>query len=315
MSPSREVDRLACTQLLHDDADAPLLPPDLIHLSGDISFNGSPRTTRMKDLGRARQEYNRLRQEKLSVNRQRKFVFGALYENLFPGYFEIDPMFRDYNLIVTLPSKKLSEIRIRLVAPDSGVDKANLLRSVVELGRTLHGPGNCRGKEVGDLGMMHAIGLRSASSKTYYVTEENTSSRVEVASTLMTEWMQDNLQDVLARIRNKDAEMKIEASPSFKNAPGSRMMISVNLANSPHFDVGDTSESVAIWVEEKPGQSKNWFFVLPNLFCEGRNGVVVKLSHGVVISWDGREIFHCTSKTIEGTDNKTYGCLWSSTRL
>ena len=269
----------------------------------------------MKESGHARQEYNRLRQEKLSVNRQRKFVFGAIYSNLFPGYFEVDPMIRDYDLIVTLPSKKISEVRIRLVAPDAGVDKANLLTSVVELGRSLHGPGNCRGKDVGDLGAMHAIGLRSASSKVYYVTKENTSSKVEVASTLMTEWMQDHLQDILAIIRTKDAKMNVEASPSFKNAPGSRMMISVNLANSPHLDIGDTSESVAIWVEEKPGQSKNWYFVLPNMSYEGSNGVVVKLSHGVVISWDGREIFHCTSKTIVGADNKAYGCLWSSTRL
>jgi hypothetical protein len=84
--------------------------------------------------------------------------------------------------------------------------------------------------------------------------------------------------------------MKVECSPALKNAPGSRMMVSVNLANSPHYDNGDTSESVALWVEDKPGQSNNWYFVLPNMSHKGSNGVVVKLLHGLVISWDGREV-------------------------
>ena len=310
----RSVLRLECIQLLHDTHDTPLLPPDFINMSGDISFDGSPRTTRLKEPKRAREEYNRLRKASLSVHRQRKFVFGAVYDQLFPGYFEVDPMFKDFDLIVTLPSKKVTVMHIRLVSPEEGSDKANLLSSLVELGKTLSGPGNCRGKDVGDLGAMHAIGLKSASSKCFYVTKENTSAKVEAASKLMTEWMQDNLREVLARIRRTDSNLKVECSPALSKAPGSRMMVSVNLANSPHYDIGDTSESVALWVEEKPGQSKNWYFVLPNMSHNGSKGVVVKLLHGLVISWDGKEIFHCTSKTNIGDGNRAYGCLWSSTR-
>lgn len=300
--------------MCHDTVDTPLLPPDLINMSGDISFDGSPRTTRLKDPLCARKKYNCLREGKSSVNRHRKFVFGAMYESLFPGYFEVDPMYQDFDLLVTLSSKKRTAVHIRLVDPGEGVEKGNLLTSIVELGRTLSGGGNCRGKDVGDLGSMHAIGLKSAVSNSFYVTKENTTTRVESASKQMTEWMQDNMREVLATIRHKDTELKAESPPSLKAAPGSRMMISVNLANSPHYDNGDTSLSVAIWVEEKPGQSGNWYFVFPNMSYKGSNGVVVKLLHGLVISWDGREIFHCTSKTNVGDGNKTYGCLWSSTR-
>ena len=314
INPSRKVIRLDCIQFLHDKPETPLLPPDYINLSGGISFDGTPRSTRLKEVVRAREEYNRLRKEKLSVNRHRKFVFGAMYDRLFPEFFEIDPMYKDYDLIVTLPSKKVTEVHIRLVAPHEGDDKDNLLMSIVELGRSLPGQGNCRGKDVGDIGSMHAIGLKSAKSKSYYVTQEKTAVKTEMASKLMTEWMQDNMRHVLSNIRLKDSELKVEPSPALKNAPGSRMMISVNLANSPHYDNGDTSESVAIWVEDKPGQSVNWYFVLPNMSYQGSKGVVVKLMHGLVISWDGREIFHCTSKTNVGEGNNTYGCLWSSTR-
>ena len=301
--------------MLHDSPDTPLLPPDFIHMSPDNSFDGTPRSRYFKDPQLARDEYNRLRKAKASAKRQRKFVFGAMYKELFEGYYEVDAMFKDYDLVVSLPSKKSSQLHIRMVPPDTGIQKDNLLACLVQVGRTLSGPGNCRGKDVGDLGAMHAIGSKSASSRSVYVTKEVTSQRVENASKLMTDWMQDNLRDVLSFIRRKDAELCHEPCPSLKDAPGSRMMISVNLANSPHYDTGDTSESVAIWVEEKPGQSKNWFFVLPNVSYNGSKGVVVKLYHGLVISWDGREIFHCTSETKVGEGNKAYGCLWSSSRM
>jgi hypothetical protein len=306
--------KLDCIQLLQDTPDTPLLPPDYLNGSSEVSYDGNPRSTRWKEPVRARREYHRLRQTKSSVNRHRMFVFGAMYDQLFPGYFEVDPRLRDYDVSVTLSDGRATDIHIRLVAPYEGVDNANLLASVVELGRTLSGGGNCRGKAVGDLGSMHAIGLKSASSRNYYVTGENTAAKAEVASTLMQEWMQDNLREVLSRIKLTDADMNVEPSPSLKNAPGSRMMISVNLANSPHYDCGDTSDSVALWVEEKPGQSKNWYFVFPNMSHQGSKGVVVRLLHGLVISWDGRCLFHCTSKTNPGDGNKAYGCLWSSTR-
>ena len=227
---------------------------------------------------------------------------------------EVDTTFRDYDLFVTLPSKQVSKVQIRMISPFVGLDKQNLLTSLVEVGRSLPSAGNCRGKEVGDIGSMHAIGVRSASSKSLYVTKEETSRKVEVASKMMTDWMQDNLREVLARIRAVDTRMKVEPSPCLKEAPGSRMMVSVNLGNPPHYDDGDTSESIAVWVEEKPGQSKNWYFILPNVSCNDRKGVVIKLLHGLAISWDGRQIFHCTSKTKISDGNKTYGCLWSSTR-
>ena len=72
--------------------------------------------------------------------------------------------------------------------------------------------------------------------------------------------------------------------------------------------------SVAIWAEEKPGQSENWYFVLPNVSILGSKGVIVKLVHGVVISWDGRKIYHGSSKPKTGNDNKVFGCMWGSTK-
>jgi hypothetical protein len=311
--PTRKVIKLDCIQLQHDTPETPLLPPNIVHNSSDISFDGRPRSTGYANRTDARDKYNLLRKEKSSVRRLRKFVFGALYSEFYSGFHEVDALLNDYDIDVLLPTKKTSKIRIRLISPHAGIGNENLLSSLVEVGRTLSVSGNCRGKDVGDLGAMHAIGVKSASAGSYYVCTPSTSSKVETASRMMTEWMQDNMRDVLSVIRKKDEELQVEPTPSLKEAPGSRMMISVNLANSPHYDIGDSSESVAVWVEDKPGQSKNWYFVLPNMSHDGSKGVVIKLLHGLVISWDGREIFHCTSFTnTGGRDNRTYGCLWSS---
>jgi len=279
----------------HDVHSTPLLPPDVIHNSPDISCDGTARSTRYKDVKKARSEYNKLRLDKASVRRHRKFVYGAIYESLFAGYCEIDPVDSDYDLMVTLSSEITSVLRIRLVAPDDGVGKTNLLASVVALGRSLKGPGNARGNRVGDVGAMHAIGLKSASSKEIFKTCESSLQKVAVASATMREWLEDNLRDDLREIVQADANLNVQYPTSMATGPGSRLMISVNLGNSPHYDTGDTSRSIAIWVEEKPGQAENWFFVLPNVSIKGSQGVAIKLVHGVVISWDGRVVFHCSS--------------------
>ena len=127
MHPSRRVISLDCVQLLHDTPETPLLPPDYVNSSPDLSYNGVPRTTRLHDSVRARREYNQLRKEKSSILRRRKFVFGAMYDQLFPGYYEVDAMFKDYDLMVELPSKKLTKVQVRLLSPYDGNERGCIL--------------------------------------------------------------------------------------------------------------------------------------------------------------------------------------------
>ncbi|KAI2500230.1 hypothetical protein MHU86_14237 [Fragilaria crotonensis] len=57
----------------------------------------------------------------------------------------------------------------------------------------------------------------------------------------------------------------------------------------------------SVWTEDFPNSNKTWYFVLPNLrgqFPDSDReyqGVAIKLAHGVLISWDGRVVRHCTS--------------------
>lgn len=173
-------------------------------------------------------------------------------------------------------------------------------------------------KKVGDLGaMMHVIGYRSAATReTYVVMPKETGEKVEVVSFLMRDWMKDNMPFVLKDMIDVDKGLNITNTLAcMPTGPGSRRIVSVNLANAAHVDVDDTSMSVALWLEEKPGQAKNWYSLLPNLSHQGSLGVVVRLCHGVVISWDARTVFHGTSKTNLGQDDtRVYGCMWGSSK-
>jgi hypothetical protein len=94
------------------------------------------------------------------------------------------------------------------------------------------------------------------------------------------------------------------------------MSVSIDLANASHYDVHDASYGYSIWTEKKPGTATNWYFVLPNMIplIKGNqtNGIAVKLSHGTIISWDGRIHRHCTSITNTGNQNHAYGWFWAA---
>lgn len=285
----------------------------MVHQSGDLSVDGLARSVTFGDVDDARAKYKSLSSKKLSARRRRKYVYGSMYHKFFTGYFELDPSNGDIDLLVDCRPGVVSVLQIRMVSCRDGLGKDNLLEAGVSLGRALGSRGNARGSKVGDAGSMHALGYRCAATKELYVMDDDIKRKVENVSRPMRDWMEDHmpeaLKDMIAADRRTDVAYTLSCMPT---GPGSRMMVSVNLANAAHFDVDDTSTSVAMWLEERPGVATNWYFVLPNLSHQGSNGVVVKLSHGTVISWDAREIFHCTSKTNVGENNRVFGCMWGA---
>lgn len=315
MNKTREKISLHCNQTNDDSSDSPLLPPSVILNSPDASIDGSIRTSHQKTANQARQVYNRLRKLPASNRRHRRFVFGAIYEHLFPGFFEVDPKQGNFDLIVRLNSNQTSIIRVVMIDPDEGVGKDKLLPCLVNLGNSLKGSGNVRGAKVGDTGSMHGFGFKSATSKEEFKGSTDSRLKIQKCSTLMRNFMEDNLREELKSIVDVDkANGTHGILPYLAQGPGSRLMYSINLANAAHYDNSDTSISVGVWTEKKPGEAKNWYFILPNISHNGSAGVVIRLHHGVAITWDGRCIYHCTSKTEVGTDNEVYGCMWSSSK-
>ena len=125
LSPSRSKFTLNCTQEHHNSLQSPLLPPSTIVNSPDASINGFIRAMRFKNSNKAKEEYHRMKNLPSSARRHRKFVFGALYEQLFSGYFEVDPRKGDFELIVRISSEESSKLYVSIIDPDEGVGKEN----------------------------------------------------------------------------------------------------------------------------------------------------------------------------------------------
>jgi hypothetical protein len=109
--------------------------------------------------------------------------------------------------------------------------------------------------------------------------------------------------------------------------------VSVDLGNTSHYDFNDASQGYSLWGEEIPGKGTNWYLVMPNIHGvrPGENsewvrfdGLAILITHGVSISWDGRDIRHCTSvseadgnamaegdwsRTVQMSENHLYGAF------
>jgi hypothetical protein len=251
-----------------------------------------------------------------SRRRHRKFIFGALYEKLPPGYRTVDlsnGVIDRVEIVVTLENGATSVVEIGSAAKED-----ELLKSVVSLGEVLPKTGNAR-HGVGDVGEMFALGYRSAKADVYVPTTTPTiADAMAAASSAVGEYMEKHWPGEYNGIRDAE-ELKSSSLPPLRqmggeNGPGNVIMVSRNLGNSAHIDFADKSRSFAIWVEEVPGGAQNWYFVLPDVSIGGSNGVVIKLFHGAVIAWDGSKIRHCSSVTRPGDGNNVYGCMFGSCR-
>ena len=83
---------------------------------------------------------------------------------------------------------------------------------------------------------------------------------------------------------------KIMGGSWFGIVPGGSF--SIDLENSDHLDLSDSSRSITTWKEKNDGEYKNWKFLLTFV---GEKGVAIELCSGTTIEWDGRIIRHCTS--------------------
>ena len=125
--------------------------------------------------------------------------------------------------------------------------------------------------------------------------------------------------DVLAVIQDTEQDVGVQLPP--KTMAGNRhencVGTTIVMANASLFDVHGALQGFSVWTEDIPGMADNWYFVMPNLCGETKDGVqcvAVRLRHGVAISWDGRLIRQCTSLSRpDGVEGNFVGC-WEQTQ-
>ena len=162
----------------------------------------------------------------------------------------------------------------------------------------------------GDHGTMHAIGTRvpfSGDEVMAYAANSRVTKSVlrNLVISLATVGVHA-CPDVLSVIQNTEGDTGLQpVSPMEGSGKGLRggfsIDMSVNLGNASHVDVHDASQGFSVWTAERCGVATRWSFVLPNVHGGVRpdgtpyNGIAIRIRHGVALSWDGRQVRHCTS--------------------
>ena len=164
----------------------------------------------------------------------------------------------------------------------------------------------------GDHGTMHAIGTHVHFDG---VTIDAYAANACVGDALLRDMVVSlarvgrcSFPQVYAAIRDTEENCGIQPIPPMDGEGGRRVGytvdMSVNLGNSSHVDFNDVSQGYSLWGEEVPGRGTNWYLVMPNIHGRrpGANfawvpfaGLAIMITNGVSISWDGRDIRHCTS--------------------
>ena len=288
------------------DVDTPLLPPDCI---GDNIIN------KIQD----RRTFYRALFEKSGSNKIgcRRYVTGALYRSIRgSSAYILNPRseerrFHAFQTTILDSNKRpvgQSYIVVSYVSSSEKLyhDFASVANLYVS-DKNVSSCGNSR-RNTGDNGQMSGYGITfhryQQQLKSIPISMDNTSLNNNIGqlcSTVGTR-IQQHYPGILPLFTSLRKQADIDVPQDLGGTDGfcSNIAVSVDLENSSHVDINDASVCFVVFSETMPHTTKNWFFIFPDVLLkrDGRtyNGLVIELSHGVTILFDGRVIRHCTSK-------------------
>ena len=325
---SSEIPKTVHSIQFHDaDPDTPLLPPDCFGKNV------------IQDVQDRRLFYRALFAQSAS-NRHgcRRYVTQALYQNLQDSTAYVhDPRAHERNCYVfqttTLdPDKRpcgQSNIVVSYI-PSSNKLYQDLVHASLDVvaDKTFASGGNAR-RKAGDNGQMCGFGVMFNRYQQKITCIPVSDSNMDLKSSVKTVCMGiADLADIqypgvrpLFRSLSNQASIEIPDELGGNNGFSSNIAISVDLENAAHVDINDASVCLVAFAETLPHSTSDWFFVFPDILLrvDGRsyNGLVVKLTHGVTILFDGRVIRHCTSrhnrsKSTKGEEGHTVGWFFGT---
>ena len=297
---------MKCNQISVEDIRSPILPPDdLACLQRGASFR-----IKKTSIVEARDAYKLGVNNQGSGRKQRKYLFGSRYRDLFDGYYKVIDV-REYGGSVDLNIKLENGDRTVLKVRDMNIER-EFMKVVKEFSEKSNKVSEARCHS-GDSGNMFAFGYYNSKHGDYKSMQDETMDIRNYSITarkILDKYFKREIQDIV------EADRKQDVVPSElmggEDGISAYALISVDLVNAAHFDL-DTSVGISIFNEKCPGTATNWNFVLPNTTLVHGNqnkAVVIKLFDGCAIAWDGRKVFHCTSAKNIGEGNHVYGNLW-----
>jgi hypothetical protein len=303
------------------DEHGPCLPPDVI---GGERHDGVGEKSHLRRVYRSA-----LRRSMASRRGCRHYAATYLHGGIDPNEtLIIDPKDGDIDVCVSIqilrggakgrvPERRDTKTRVGLAResivhvrylPNLGSGALKLLSDIRDhAGMVTRGKGQSARAGCGDRGSMHPVGMRVMKDKKTrlrYKTSGNAREleplrRAVVASARLAAV---TIPGVLRIIQDTEADGDVGPDPGMDGGGeflrvSYSMDISVDLENASHYDVNDASPGYSIWTEDEPGSTRNWFFVLPNVYgkwppgSSPKNGPVfhglaIKLTHGTLVSWD-----------------------------
>jgi hypothetical protein len=272
-------------------------------------------------------EYNRRLATANSAKKDgRHYAQGCHHSRLSDGCWVIDPTEEHFvDIMVDLPQlgqqkNKQSVVMVRNVnclTDDGGGSLRSAMSCITKHNKALRlakRKGTARAN-TGDNGTMHALGTRVRFDG---VTTEAYAANMSVGEALLRKMVVSLAQigrcafpQVHAVIRDTEENSGLQPVPPMDGEGGRRVGytvdVSVDLGNTSHVDIHDGSQGYSLWGEEFRGRGTNWFLVLPNIYGRRPNpnpdgdawikfkGLAIRITDGVSVSWDGRDIRHCTS--------------------
>lgn len=283
-----------------DDSNGPLCPPN------SAVIRNQQHT--FPDADTARKAYLDYMQQ--VCEKDRVFWDGALYRNLFHGYYDTIHSHRGECIIQVADGSRLGQCTTRVSWWRSNDTENTNLPKLRQWCRSniTNSLANCRLKNL-DQGTMVVFGWRSKTSVPY--ASNDRVSDLKETMVCATDHFRKMFPDTVTDIAIRTLRVRVGIKGLEKSA-ACEMVVSKNLVNACHIDILDKAFSVTTWVEDIPGQTKGKFFILPFTSRDGSKALVFPITDGQSIAWDGRIIKHCSGEGDMGQNNSVYGIFLSS---
>ena len=295
--------QITCTSLLF-----PLLPPNHYCLANGIH------DTIYTNVYDARRHYQTAMKMKFHSRKHSKYIDGAIYSELFyenVEYIKVYP--GDFiNINVSLEDGTQTVIKI---FRDFNSKLNEHLQNCRRMGSFLKKyPPNTFRKNRLDKGKMFIIGAGKLGNGSYgnFKLTEN-----EGMSFLLSKIV-DSSNNYYSYIGLDEEWMDIKEKRKYKNHKFmkgsfvSSIVSSVNLMNSAHLDINDTTKSIVTWTTDSDEEVTGWYFIMPNVTSDGKRGMVLEIQDGVTINWDARKIIHCSTTKANGHNYNVFGTYFGS---
>ena len=225
------------------------------------------------------------------------YINGAVYSAIPKDVHILDPSrIGDFDLELDMLGAKEGCTLVRVRSADLTKPFFTNLRGIAKKFRST--TKNARCQHLSNSSKQYMTSFSEDDNGIPYVSNQNFNAMEPESLTinLVGKMIEDVLKDDYKELLGEIDKIENDGELSQIGMSARSLDVSINLVNAAHYDNGDAGEGVGLWFKDgcDHNAADNWYFLLPNCSIDGSKGVAIKLRHGLMISWNGREVKHCS---------------------